>query len=127
MGFSPNRLGSGYNDSRYRHIAVDSIITVPSSSSRAGILEFGAIALYSGVLCSPDIKSILIITISDMFFSAINILTFLGLFAISLLYNFMPFYLQLFYYSKPCCKKFSIMMNSLLLILGCFFLLSSSL
>lgn len=62
MGLSPNKLGSGYRASKYLHIAVVSRIIVPSSNCSAGTLELGAIALYSGVLCSNFPKSKLTIS-----------------------------------------------------------------
>jgi hypothetical protein len=57
IGLSPNKLGSGYKDSKYLQIAVVSKIIVSSSNFKAGTLELGAMALYSGVLCSSFPKS----------------------------------------------------------------------
>ena len=93
MGFSPNKLGSGYKDSKYLHIAVVSRIIVSSFNFNAGTLELGAMALYSGVLCSsfPRSKSI-IFTWSNISFSFKKIRTFSGLGASLLEYsiNIMP-------------------------------------
>ena len=70
IGLSPNKFGSGCKDSRYLQIAVVSKITVSSSSFKAGTFEFGAITLYSGVLCSSFAKSKLITsTLSKIPFS----------------------------------------------------------
>ena len=64
-------------------------MTVSSSNFKAGTLEFGAIALYSGVLCSSCPKSKLIIsTWSKIPFSFKKIKTLSGLGASLLEYNF---------------------------------------
>ena len=57
----------------------------------AGILEFGAIALYSAVLCSNFARSKLITSTSNIFFSFRKIRTFLGLGAKTLEYNFITY------------------------------------
>ena len=87
-GVSPNKLGLGCKHSRYLHIAVVSSITSPLSNTRAGMREFGAIFLYSGVLCSIFAISRFMTSIFSIPFSAINIKTFLGLGAKALEYIF---------------------------------------
>ena len=76
------------------YIAVVSKITSPLSNTNAGILEFGAIFLYSSVLCSIFPISRSLTSISFIPFSDIKTRTFLGLGATGLEYNF-KFYSQL--------------------------------
>ena len=60
-------------------MAVVSSIIVWSSRTKAGTLEFGAMALYSGVLCSSLARSKLTISILLMPFSSRKTSTFFGL------------------------------------------------
>ena len=88
IGSLPNMLGTGYKHSRYLQMAVVSKITWPSSNTSAGILELGAIFLYSGVLCSIFPISRSSTSMFSMPFSAMKIRTFLGLGATGLEYIF---------------------------------------